>query len=888
MQFAIPHFAFLCCPASFSSIVAHAMLLERDEILDELDQLSTAAAGGRGRISFIVGEAGIGKTSVLRAVAARVGERLRPLWAACEDWSTAEALTLLRDLSVLERSALDQARDSGSRLDLFHRALARLTDVPTVLFVEDLHWADDGSIDFIRYLGRRIADKPLLIVASSRNEDQDARARLIRAANDIPPATRHRCDLRRLSAPAVGALAAASGLIGSAIHAATGGNPLYVTEMLASGGTRSRSIDDLVVGRADQLPAGARALLDYCSIIPRRVAFEQIEYAGADERALQACLDSGLLLAELDSLVFRHEVMRRAVEDALSPLRRRQLHTAELDRLEQAGASATRRLHHALGANDIGRVRDAAPQAAMQASALGAHREAVRAWGSILDKENLANDPEQCTHYAFELHVTGDVGAAVVWQGRALAIYERIDDRKRLGDGLRFLSRLHYLNGHRTLSEQAGHRAVALLEKFPATAELALAYANLAHLAMLAEDAEEAVRWSEEAIPIAEALARDDILATVFNNYGTAIQYRDPQRAFDLLERSIALGLATGAQEHVARAYTNKCWMLMSGRRHEEALAAQLQGVAFCIEHDLETWRDYIAGGHALSLMELGRWNDAEQQAAMVLTAEQDSHLIRNPAARAMAQLHIRRGSPDADALIEELSRHMDNGREGPRFTSLALIVAEQCWTKGTATEPALTLLGEAASLAKENGSPWDRAALWHWSRALGQHGPSPPDMPEPYALSAAGDVAAAANAFEALGMPFEQALMLAKGNVSQVARSLAILDRVGAPATAARIRVELKGTGGGIGSRGPRASTLGNRFGLTKREIDVLGALDKGWTNREIGERLFVSAKTVDHHVSAILGKLDARTRGEAVAFARAEGLLKLNIDIVADDRQS
>jgi len=852
------------------------MLLERDHILDELDRLAAEAAGGRGRISFIVGEAGIGKTSVLRAAATRVGERLRPLWAACEDWSNAEALTLLRDLPILERDALQHAREGGSRLDLFHQALDRLTEVPTILFVEDLHWADDGSIDFIRYLGRRISDKPLLVVASSRNEDQDARARLIRAANDIPPAARHRCDLERLSAPAVGALSAARGFIGSAIHNATGGNPLYVTEMLASGGARSRSIDDLVVGRADQLPVGARALLDYCSIIPRRVSLDQIENAGADENTLQACLDSGLLLAEPDALVFRHEITRRAVEDALSPLRRRQLHAAELDRLEQAGASAARRLHHAICANDLSRVRDAAPEAAMQASALGAHREAVRAWAAILDKDDAPGDPRQCEQYAFELHLTGDIGAAIVWHSRALAIYEKAEDRMHLGDGLRFLSRLHYLNGHRTLSEQAGQRAVTLLKEFPRTAELALAYSNLAHLAMLAEDDEEAVRWSEEAIPIAEALARDDILATVFNNYGTAIQYRDPQRAFDLLNRSIALGLATGAQEHVARAYTNKCWMLMSARRHVEAMAAQQQGITFCIEHDLDTWRDYIIGGYALTLLETGRWDDAEEQASLALADEQNSHLIRNPAARAMAQIHIRRGSPAADALIEELSLHMANGREGPRFTSLALIFAEQCWTKGTDPGSALALLVEATSLARGHGSPWDRAALWYWGQALGEDVQPPPDMPEPYALGAARDIVAAANAFEALGMRFEQALMLTQGNTSQVARGLAILDHIGAPATAARSRLELKGGNGRVGSRGPRASTLDNHFGLTKREIDVLEALDKGWTNRQIGEQLFVSAKTVDHHVSAILSKLNARTRGEAAARARTEGVLR------------
>lgn len=162
------------------------MLLERDSILDEIDALAGDAIAGRGHVVFVVGEAGIGKTSVLRAAAARLEGRLRQFWTACEDLSSAEALTLLRDLPVIDSAALDRANDSGSRLALFNAALTNLTDTPTALFIEDLHWADDGSIDLIRYLGRRIADRPLLLIISSRNEDQNARGQLNRAANDLP------------------------------------------------------------------------------------------------------------------------------------------------------------------------------------------------------------------------------------------------------------------------------------------------------------------------------------------------------------------------------------------------------------------------------------------------------------------------------------------------------------------------------------------------------------------------------------------------------------------------------------------------------------------------------------------------------------------------------
>lgn len=851
------------------------MLLERDDILGELDLLAGEAAAGKGAVAFVVGEAGIGKTSVLRAAAERIGADLRVLVAACEDLSTAEALTLLRDLTLVDHDALDRANDSGSRLALFGETLHLLARQPTLLLIEDLHWADDGSIDFIRYIGRRIADLPLLLVISSRNEDLGARSRLARAANDLPPSLRRRFELARLSSVAVGKLAAAHGLIGSAIHDVTDGNPLLVAEILAAGGRRSASIDDLVVGRADRLDEAARAFLNYCSIIPRRVSLDQIVASGVTDTVIQACTESALLLTDGDGLAFRHEITRRAIEDALSPLARSLLHRRELDRLDRIGASAARRLHHAIGANDRVRIEELAPLAAQQASALGAHREAASAWAALLEASEHPGDPAQCERYAFELHVTGEIGRAIEWQKRALAIYAAAGDRLRHGDGLRFLSRLHYLNGQRALADKAAQEAIRPLEEFPGTAELALGCANLAHLAMLADDCAEAVRWSEKAIPIAEQLGREDILATVLNNYGTAMQYDDLDRSLALLDESIALGIRTASQEHVARAYTNKSWTLMQACRFEEALAVHREGIDYCRERDLDTWDDYMSGGRALTLLDLGRWDEAEQFARAVVIDRANTHLMRNPAVRALALLRIRRGVDDWQPLIDELRTHMENGREPPRFISMAMIVAEQAWTNGDPPDQAAALLEEAAGLSKLYGSPWDRGALWAWRRRLGFDGASPDSVASPYSRLAAGDIAGAAAIFRAHTMPFAEASILIGGDPDQSAAGLAILDQLGAAATAARARTELIGRGLRRGSRGPRASTRSNDFGLTKREIEVLVAMDKGWTNREIGERLFVSAKTVDHHVSAILGKLNARTRGEAAAVARTTGLI-------------
>ena len=197
-------------------------------------------------------------------------------------------------------------------------------------------------------------------------------------------------------------------------------------------------------------------------------------------------------------------------------------------------------------------------------------------------------------------------------------------------------------------------------------------------------------------------------------------------------------------------------------------------------------------------------------------------------------------------------------------------------WTSGTGVEAALGLIDEAMQLLHPGASPWDEAALWLWRRRLRAEAPLPTTLPEPHARLADGDAAGAAEQWAELGMPFEQALALAEGDEEEAGLGLALLEQLGAHATAARVRADLAERGVRLGTRGPRASTRSNRFGLTKREVVVLGAIERGLTNKEIGAQLFVSAKTVDHHVSSILAKINARTRGEAAALARDHGLLE------------
>ena len=161
------------------------------------------------------------------------------------------------------------------------------------------------------------------------------------------------------------------------------------------------------------------------------------------------------------------------------------------------------------------------------------------------------------------------------------------------------------------------------------------------------------------------------------------------------------------------------------------------------------------------------------------------------------------------------------------------------------------------------------------WLFLIGEIDQIPDVAPEPYQLSAAGDWEGAAAFWELRGIPYDRAVALSMGSSKARIESLTIFDDLGATPVAARLRSELTRAGVRGVPRGPTAATRENPFGLTLRQMDVLRHLAEGMSNAEIADRLFVSSRTVDHHVSAILGKLGADTRSAAVATARDADLL-------------
>lgn len=862
-------------------------LLERAAQLDQLQSSLVDAARGRGCVVILNGEAGAGKSALASTFAELVADGTRVLRGACENFGTAEPLGPLHDLAREAGWSLPETLSSAENwISLFSHVFTLLNDSPsgTLAVIEDIHWADDATLNLIRYLGRRIRNSNILLMLTARNDGLDSQSRLRRALADISSTSQVRIEVPALSRVAVNELANQRGIDGDEVFRITEGNAYFVTELIRAGDWTSMpgNVRDAVLARADGLATADRDVLAAASVFPDTVDLMCVEaMVGHNvETSLQAGIDCGLLLPADRAFSFRHEITRQAIEQSLSPVRRRILNAKALAVLrELPDVSVAQLTHHANEAQDILAICELSPAAAAEAARLGAHRQAVKHYELALMHASAFDEGVRAAlyeSYAFECHLIGQVERAIEAQKHALALHRKVGAPLREGDSLRWLSRLSYLAGKRDDSDRYGPEAVALLETLPPGPELAMAYSNLSQLGMLASDTNVACHYGNLAIDLAgsAAIDRPDILCHALNNVGTAVLWRDPDQARSLLSRSLAISLANQFQEHVARTFTNRAWVEMSLHSVTEAEELLAQGISYCIERDLDTWRDYMRGLQAALFIQLGRWSEAENSASLVVDNLNAPSLSRYPGVLALAVIRTRRGEA-ADALLRELDRFLDTGLEQQRLVPYAELIAERAWLGLEPTERAVELLDRAIALSV---SDMEAAMLLVWKRKLGSDTSVDDGFKgDPVAAQMlAGEWAAAAEAWTERKSPYWHAMSLLDGDNDAIYHALDVFETLGATAAAQHVRDMIRVRLGRVAHRGPRASTKENPAGLTKREMDVLRCIDLGKSNSEIATTLFVSAKTVDHHVSSILAKLNAKTRTEAASLARRQRILE------------
>jgi DNA-binding CsgD family transcriptional regulator len=304
----------------------------------------------------------------------------------------------------------------------------------------------------------------------------------------------------------------------------------------------------------------------------------------------------------------------------------------------------------------------------------------------------------------------------------------------------------------------------------------------------------------------------------------------------------------------------------MRGADYVRTAAYGDDGIAYCTEHDLYGFRPYLISIRSHSELARGRWADAEQSAAAVI-ATHGAGLGTGLALVALGRVRARRGDPATWESLDEALRLAEPSGEMQRLDWVAVARAEAAWLEGRfdACIEATELVFE---LARGTEAWVVLGELAVWRRRAGLDEPAPADAAEPWATELAGDWQRAASQWTQLGAPYEAALALADSDDEDALRqALDELQRLGAAPAAAIVARRLRSRGARGLPRGPRARTRANPANLTPREMEILALVAEGRRNGDIAERLFLSQKTVSHHVSAILRKLDVKTRGEAGA---------------------
>ncbi len=858
-------------------------LLERESQLASLAEYAAEARHGDGRLVLIAGEAGVGKSAL-----AEQAERDLPeatwYWGACDGLFTPRPLGPLYDIaSGLGGELLELCRADAPREELFG-ALLRQVSAPGklhVVVVEDVHWADEATIDLLRFLGRRIRDVSVLLLATYRDEGLGATDLLRLALGDLAT---HRC-VRRMGLPplsedAVAELAGGSGLDPAALHRLTGGNPFYVSQAVEAGmDDVPATARDAVLARAARLGSDPRAVLDAAALIGTRIEVTLLDpVAGCQPSVIDELLASGLVTGDGTALQFRHEIARLAVAGAVTAHRSTAIHARILASLQALGRDedACMAFHAEAAGDGLAALRYAAA-AARRAAGLASHREAAAQFERALrfaDQADPATAASLHDGFAYEASLLDRWQEAADARQRALALWREVGDRLREGDTLRWFASSMCSLSRGDEGITAAQAAIELLGPLGPTAELAWAYATLGSMWMVRGANRDAMEMARQAQAVAWPLGLTKVLSDALNTEACAARVIGGKWA-GTLHQALDIALAGRHEAEVARAYVNLHGSHIAERDWAAAERYFTRGLAYCDDHDITTYSTYSRSQWASVLERTGRWDEAVALCGELLSMGGPSPNIRLCPLNWLGMIQARRDESRAWESLDEAIDNADGAGEPQSIVPARLSRAEAFWLEGNLADARRE--AELADDVADGCDGWDRGAVAVWLRRTGSDRRPRGELAAPYQRQLDRDWAGAGRLWTDLGCPYEAGMaLLGSADEASLRKALWIFTDLGASATARLTRQKMRRLAIRSIPAGPRTATREHPLGLTRREREVLDLICARHTNAEIAGKLFISVKTVDHHVSAVLAKLDAPTRREAANRAANLGLTR------------
>ncbi|QIG40351.1 AAA family ATPase [Microbacterium sp. 4R-513] len=848
--------------------------LEAAKLRAELESL-----GEGGRTVTVTGDAGSGKTALVAAVLGSEQTGLsadslpaigpRVLRGLCDPLGTPRPLGPIRDV----------LGSVGG--DVETRLVDLLGQEPTVLVVEDAQWIDAASVEVLRFLVRRIERLPVLLVVTYRDGDVGLGHALLPLLGEIARSEHAtHLALAPLSVQAVRGIVGDAGLDAQRVHELTGGNPFFVTEIARHPGERlPPTVRDAVVASTSGLAPEDIRLLQLIAAAPDALDDRLLPRLHIDVPTLRRLESTGLLLRTRRGVAFRHELARLAIADGTPPGVDQEHHAAILDAFESMASTDHAVLtHHAVGADDGGRIVRYARLAAQEAARTGSHSESVAFLTLALDRLTApgAERAELLELLSTEQYMVSRLDEARESARAALLIRERLGDPDGVAAAHDRQAVIEYYSARRRDAEEQADLA-AHAGASPAAS--ASAEATRAYLAYRRQDLDSARAIAAVAREIAGTAPDEKTDAArrrlaITEAAADLVEGSTASRVRLLLQASAAIDVSL--DEIGTTAYSNLSALDIENRRLPEAEAVLAESIPLTIERDIPICRQWQTGMRARLHFLRGRWTASGEDAATVIDDHGAPLALIWPHVLS-ALLALRQGG-DPDPIDRHLQLAWEHARElgeSPLLLAVLSAYAERAWHTGE-RHP---VLDEAEAEVKRAeaipGNAWAIGELLVWLRRTGMS-LTASQVAEPYRLELEGRHADASDLWLTLGTPFDAAIAGVHAADPEVAiAALARLQQLDVDGTAARARALLAERGIRSLPVQPRRTTRANPAGLTNRQLDVARLVAQGLTNGELAERLYISPKTADHHVSAVLSKLGLSSRREVMRSASEFGLV-------------